>query len=254
MRNLDTPQPEPDVTSQRPKVSTARWLWAVVPAMLMPFVGALIYWVALSDYPRASQTVYGAIKFLALLWPVLAWVTLLKRPLPLQRLYDWSAHLSTLPLGVVTGVGISLVILGFRYLPPLQEAILSGGEGIEEKTRQLGVLEYYWIFAVILSLLHSLLEEYYWRGFIFGRLRERLGHWPANLLAAAAFSAHHYVVLWAFFPPWLAVLTGTGVFFGGVIWSWQYNLQGCRSLAGIWLSHALVDMTIMYIGWQLMQG
>jgi hypothetical protein len=235
-------------------VSTARWLWAVVPAMLMPLVGALIYWVALSDYPRASQTVYGAIKFLALLWPLAAWVFLLRRPLPTGRLVDWQAHAATLPLGLVTGIIISLIIVGFRYLPPLQEALLSGGAGIEQKTRQLGVLEYYWVFAVAISLPHSLLEEYYWRGFVFGRLRERLGHWPANLAAAAAFSAHHYVVLWAFFPPWAAILTGTGVFFGGVIWSWQYNVQGCRSLAGIWLSHALVDFTIMVIGWQLMTG
>jgi membrane protease YdiL (CAAX protease family) len=231
-----------------------RWLWAVVPAMFMPLTGAIIYWVVLSDFPRASQTTYGAIKFLALLWPVLAWVILLRRRLPLERLFAWQDHLRAVPLGLLTGVIISLGILAFRYFPPFLEPLQSGGAGIEEKMQQLGVLQYFWAFAVVLSLFHSLLEEYYWRGFVFGLLDERLDQWQANLLAAAAFSSHHFVILWAFFPPWLALLTGVGVFLGGVIWSWQYHFQGRRSLAGIWVSHALVDFTLMVIGWQLLQG
>ncbi len=238
------------MTESRETEKPGRWRVAVGVAMVMPFLGALLYWVVLGDAAVVSRYTYAGIKIFALCWPVIAWAVLLRRSLPWHRVTDWRAHLRGLPLGLLTGLVISAGIIGFRYLPAIRSTVDAGAAGIVEKTVQLGILEHYWAFAIFLSIFHSLLEEYYWRGFVYGTLRERLPRWSANLLAAAAFSSHHYIILWAFFEPWLAIVTGTGVFLGGVIWAAQYERQ--QSLAGVWLSHAIVDLAIMWLGWGIL--
>jgi membrane protease YdiL (CAAX protease family) len=47
---------------------------------------------------------------------------------------------------------------------------------------------------------------------------------------------------------WLFTLA---IVIGGAFWAWLYRRTG--SLAGPWLSHALVDATIFVIGWDLIR-
>ena len=106
------------------------------------------------------------------------------------------------------------------------------------------------------SLIHSLLEEYYWRWFVYGRARHYLGIARANLLSSLAFMAHHVVVINSFLPGeyfWsVTIPLSLCVAVGGVIWSVLYQRSG--SLYGAWLSHALVDLAIMICGYDLYFG
>ena len=53
----------------------------------------------------------------------------------------------------------------------------------------------YAALGVFYSLVHSLLEEYYWRWFVFGQLRRLVPLWPAIVVSSLGFMAHHVLVL-----------------------------------------------------------
>jgi membrane protease YdiL (CAAX protease family) len=105
--------------------------------------------------------------------------------------------------------------------------------------------------ALFYSAIHSLLEEYYWRWFVFGQLA-RNGKWLlAIAVSSLAFAAHHVLVLAHFFG-WdnsLTWLFSLAVAAGGACWAWLYRVSD--SLVACWLSHALVDAAIFAIGYQI---
>ena len=108
--------------------------------------------------------------------------------------------------------------------------------------------------AVFYCVCHSLLEEYYWRWFVFGWLTRHLRFWPALVLASLGFMAHHVVVLAVYFPGVrnffaLALPLALCVGIGGGAWCWLYHKTG--SLIATWLSHLLIDAAIMWIGYDL---
>jgi membrane protease YdiL (CAAX protease family) len=108
--------------------------------------------------------------------------------------------------------------------------------------------------AAFYSIFHSLLEEYYWRWFVFGWLKRHLRVGPALVLASLAFMAHHVIVLAVYFPGvhkffTLALPLGLGVAIGGGVWCWLYHKT--ESLYAAWISHLLIDATLMWIGWDL---
>ena len=109
----------------------------------------------------------------------------------------------------------------------------------------------YITFALFLAIPHSLLEEYYWRWFVFGQLR-RVTSWRVALLVSSlGFMAHHVIVINQFLQQGWAVTLffSLCVAWGGCLWAWLY--ERFRSLYGPWLSHLLVDCGIMSIGYDL---
>ncbi len=218
----------------------------VVPAMCLPFIASLFYFVLFSEY-AFSRAIYGATKVFTLVWPVVAFLLIYKTGLPKLRLRD-RIHLNAIPLGLLSGLGI----VGLMFLlmqTPLGQIVREGGDNIGKKTRELGVLDHFWIFAFFISILHSLLEEYYWRWFVYGRLRGLLPRWPAHLRAGATFAAHHIVITTQFFPFGWGLFFGCMVGVGGVIFSLLYERQ--RSLVGAWFAHMCVDFGIMAIGYNV---
>jgi membrane protease YdiL (CAAX protease family) len=108
--------------------------------------------------------------------------------------------------------------------------------------------------GVFYSLAHSLLEEYYWRWFVFGQLRSLVRLWPAIIVASLGFMAHHVLVLSLYFGwwTWPTLLFSACVAVGGAFWAWLYDRTG--SLLGPWLSHLLVDAGIFFIGFELVRS
>ena len=77
--------------------------------------------------------------------------------------------------------------------------------------------------------------------------------WAAIVLSSLGFMAHHVIVVHAFLqgPWWLTAFFSLCVAFGGGVWAWLYARFG--SLYGPWVSHFLLDVTIMYIGFDLVR-
>src|SRR5262249_33041248 len=109
------------------------------------------------------------------------------------------------------------------------------------------------LLASFVALAHSFLEEYYWRWFVFGRLRRHVSVPAAIVVSSAAFTLHHVCVLSVYLPGqfWTAVIPFSiciGV--GGAFWAWLY--QRTESLYAVWISHILADAAIMVVGYDLL--
>lgn len=217
--------------------------------MVLPFAGALLYFVWLSEHP-AARLIYGGTKTFTLLWPVVSIAFITRTGWPKVDLRS-RTHWRALPWGILVGLGVGALMWALMATP-VGEMVMTSAPKIRAKAQTLGVLEHYWTFALFLSLIHSLLEEYYWRWFVFGNLRRVVPAIAAHLLAGAAFAAHHVVVTTQYFPFGWGLLLGGLVGVGGVLWSTMYERQG--TLAGAWMCHVVVDLGILSIGHRLLFG
>lgn len=152
--------------------------------------------------------------------------------------------------GLAFGVAVGLAMGGLYWLLAETPLMATATEAIQQKIVELG-LDRAWKFAALgtfYALLHSLLEEYYWRWFVFRRMRAHLSLGMAIGLSSLAFAAHHVVVLWHYFShaPWAAAFFSLSVAVGGVFWAWLYEKVG--SLFPCWISHLVVDAAIFLVG------
>jgi len=217
--------------------------------LVIPCLGAIAYFVLFKD-SGLVKTLYGLSKAFTLVWPVLALKLVLGARLP-RRPALGRRDLHALRSGVANGLLIGLGLLGL-YQMGLGPVIAEGSLAIRRQAGRFGILEHYWVFGLLLSTAHSLLEEYYWRWFVYGQLRRAVGPWAAHGLAGVAFAAHHVVITGVYFGWGWGVVFGAGVGLGGVIWSLMYERQG--TLTGAWVSHLLVDLAIMAVGHHALWG
>jgi membrane protease YdiL (CAAX protease family) len=215
--------------------------------MVLPLCGALGYFVVLQG-GGAAQGLYAGSKLFVVVWPWIALRFILSQPWPHPRLLD-ARHARAAGEGLAAGLLLVACLAGLMATP-LGNLVAQSAPAVAGKADDLGIREHFWAFAIFLSFANSLLEEVYWRWFLFGNLRRLLPPWPAHLLAGAAFSAHHFVAALKFFPLPLGLAAGFAVAAGGVLWSRMMERQ--RSLAGAWVCHAAVDLGIMGIGYRLL--
>lgn len=214
--------------------------FGVLPALFFQFIGAYVYFVLVTD-SEFVQPLYFGTKVLVLVWPLLWWIFFRKFFLKREK------------LGLASSVGWGL-FSGFAIIVPMfilffvfQDFFQGFAVNFRAEASSLGVLDNYILFAAFLSLFHAFLEEYYWRWFIFGGLLSKMSEKWAILITAVAFASHHFIVLSQFFPWWITILFGTAIAIGSVIWSILYLRTG-RLLTG-WISHVLVDVAVMTIGY-----
>ncbi len=234
-----------------PRERKRNWLW-VTPAMVVPLIGSLVYFVWFSD-SEIGKAAYGATKVFTLVLPALWWL-IHERDKGPGRPGDphtgstrrRAVH-SILP-GIVSGLAIGATAFALMATP-LGDIISNSAGAVRSKATSLGFADHFLLFAVFISVIHSAIEEIYWRWFVFGRLRELIPLKSAHILAAIAFSAHHLVITLQFFPTAMAVFLAISVGVGGALWSWLYNRH--HSLVGAWISHMIVDLALMRIGYGL---
>ncbi len=232
---------------------------ALVPALLFamtfPSLMTWLYFQALAGgggrINPVQQAVYVAGKMAQFAFPIVfVWLT--------SRRFPWPGRLRTAGLGLGLAFGLlvvgSMLLLYFGWLRDA-EVLASTPRKLRQKLEEFGVATPggFLALGVFIAAVHSLLEEYYWRWFVFGRLKELLPVATAIGLSSLAFMAHHVIVLDAYLPGqfWSGVLPlSLGVAVGGAFWAWLYQRSG--SLLGPWLSHLLVDAGLFVIGWDLL--
>ena len=217
--------------------------------MVVPFAASLFYFVLFSEHSFA-RIIYGGTKIFTVVWPVIAVWGIFRTTLPKIHLH-LEKHRKAIPLGIVFGISTVVLMLGLMQTP-LGEIVVSSSENIRNKARELGILEYYWTFALFLSVIHSLIEEYYWRWFVFGHLTEVLTIFSAHVLAGLSFAAHHVVIATQFFPTAWGIVLGGLAGAGGILWSLMYDKQ--QTLMGAWICHIIVDLGILAIGHKILFG
>lgn len=237
-------QPHTDTT-----VKTCDWC-AVLFALFLPSLVTLTYFVwAQGSAASVQQTIYALAKVIQFAFPVF-WVAKIQR----QKLqFDLTSSRGVL-LGGIFGVVVFLAgLVVYHTWLKSADFFLTGQQPMQEKIAGLG-LDSAWKFValgVFYSLVHSLLEEYYWRWFVFRQLKSLLPLWPAVVISALGFMAHHVIVIGHYFGYFTLVtwLFSFAVAIGGAFWAWLYHRSG--SLLGPWLSHLLIDAAIFTIGYNI---
>ena len=192
-----------------------------------------------------TMITYPVFKVLMVAGPILVWLGMGYNGVQIKQAVGLKGTNMLLGLGV--GVLMAGVIVGGYYLV-LRQRIDPGPMLI--KVESLGILEYYWVMAVFISLIHSLFEEYYWRGFILSGLSKWVpGTAALVLISGMIFGIHHIFAMLKLFPLMWVGLCVAGTMVAGVIWSWM-RVRG-KSIWDCYVSHVLADLAVMWIGYDL---
>jgi len=231
-----------------------RWplLAALAFALVFPTFITLLYFVWLAKAPTGlQQSAYAAGKVAQFAFPLIF-------ALLVERWRPRRPHLAAQPRGVIAGIIIgllqfaSILAVYSLYLKSRPEVgVLT--EEVRRKVTGLGVAGpgSFVVLSLFYCVVHSLLEEYYWRWFVYGRLRRVCSELPANVISSLGFMAHHVVVL-ATYLGWNSPLVWAGslaVAVAGSVWAWHYERS---SLWGPWIAHVLADAAIFVIGYHLL--
>jgi membrane protease YdiL (CAAX protease family) len=231
--------------------------WPIVLfALVWPTLGTTMYFVVLAspqgEAPESNialKAFYGFSKFVQFSLPVL-WLGLSRQNWRFEALRSHGFG-----QGLAFGLLVSAAILGLYYgalqgtpylqHTPAQLQAKLADFGADEPTRFLAL-------AVFISFVHSFLEEYYWRWFVYGEMRQLVPIVVAMIVSSLAFMAHHVVVLAVYFPGRFltaALPLSLGIAIGGIFWCWLYERTG--SIFATWISHFLIDIAIMIVGYDL---
>ena len=223
-------------------------------ALVLPFFAAWIYFVGLKGSPLA-RFVYLAAKAVQFGLPLL-WLLLQAKAPHRDPPAPWSRGLGT---GIVLGLAAALTIVSVHTLWISGSALaptmgLRIGEALVDFRIQSA--SGYLVMALALSVVHSLLEELYWRWFVFQRTATWLPVPAAITVASLGFAAHHWIVINRYLPPDQAFTLGLAatlaVAGGGAAWCWLYRRSG--NLIAVWISHMLVDFALLGVGYLLWRG
>ncbi len=213
----------------------------LVPA---PIVGTAVGMVL---YPGpVGSAVYGLSKLWMWVLPALWWLAVDKAK-PGWSKPDKGGFAVAAGLGLAIGAVIvaAYFLVGSYMIDAEQVRQVAAGNQLTSLPRYLALCAY-------LILVNSVMEEYVYRWFIFRKFESLLPSWAAVFAAAACFTAHHVIALVAQLGWFAGCLCSLGVFIGGVVWSWLYLRY--RSIWPGYLSHAIVDVVVLAIGYVLIFG
>ncbi len=226
---------------------------AVVFTLLFPASLTLAYFTLLADASTATQVLaYGSLKLIQFGFP-LFWVLTIQR----RRLRLHGPESTGLLAGVAFGVAVLAAMWAlYSYVLAPSGLMAAARAPVRDKIGGFGIDTFaaYLAMAVFYSFIHSLLEEYYWRWFVFAQLRRRARLATAIFISSVGFMAHHVILVGSFFG-WASPLgwvLAVAVAVGGAVWAWMYHRWG--SLYPVWFGHLLVDAGIFWVGYDLIGG
>lgn len=218
-------------------------------AMVVPTVGTWMSFYVLDGAPvwlqQVGYVIAKSVMLVPLLWFLLGEGGRLRVVRPTGHGIP-----SGLAFGILVALGMFALYYGWLKPAGLLEFAQSA---IRERVAGFGIDTFvgFLLFGVFVSLIHSALEEYYWRWFVFGRSRRLMSTNSAVVLASVMFTSHHVVLLGKYFG-WFSlpqILFSLAVGVGGAVWCKLYDRS--RSLYGPWLSHLIVDAAIFVVGYDL---
>ncbi len=148
------------------------------------------------------------------------------------------------------GLGIALygLILGSYFLVSRWidfsnvAGALAGNAGVNRGN-------FLWI-SLYISFVNSLLEEFFFRGFLFENISADLGRRWGYGISAGLFSLYHGAMMIGWFSPWLVVGLLAALAVGGVILNWLEARN--NTVFAPWLVHMFANFAINTIGFILM--
>lgn len=236
-------------------MSSPKFYWPMLLlGLFLPTVVTWIYFVALHGTPAmVQQSAYGVLKVAQFLLPLLAVGWLARRELGTVR---WGGTGWRVAIGFGLFVAAGMLVV-YRLLLAETELGDQLQAMIVEKVRSMGLATpiRFMFISIFYAVVHSGLEEYYWRWFVFRWLRLRCSVMWANLVSSLGFGLHHILLLGFFlgFGHWETWALSGAVSIGGMFWAWLYH-RSSDAIGPIWLSHAIVDAGIFGLGFWLIRS
>ncbi|WP_372367680.1 CPBP family intramembrane glutamic endopeptidase [Candidatus Uabimicrobium sp. HlEnr_7] len=215
-----------------------------LPLLIVACLLPTIFTYLAFSMPGYEKTIYSISKIIIIAFPIVLWRHMCKSLAEFKKRIGWKKTNGL--YGIGTGIVIFTFIIGSYYLlfPSLDASLLYN------KIKELGLIEYFWVMAIFISLWNSFIEEYYWRAFILEQQASYSDkHLRICVINGILFGLHHFIILNVYFDVSLALLFTTGASVGGFLWAWLRVKQ--VSIIDCYISHVLADLAIMWVGWDM---
>ena len=146
------------------------------------------------------------------------------------------------------GFGVYGVILGGYFL--LRNWIDFSGI-VDSLSSGAGVTKDNFLFvSLYISFINSLLEEFFFRGFLFTNLKYAAGRVFAYGFSAGMFALYHVAMMIGWFHPAITLLLIAGLTVGGMLFNYLNEKQ--ENICTSWLVHMCANFAINTVGFILM--
>ena len=103
--------------------------------------------------------------------------------------------------------------------------------------------------GLYIVIVNSLLEEYFWRGFMFQKLRRLIRPGMAYLFTGIAFSFHHIMFYYNWFNMTFFLIVTIGLIVYAMIMNFIFERY--KDLLSCWLVHSLVDIAQIFTAFKI---
>lgn len=100
--------------------------------------------------------------------------------------------------------------------------------------------------AIYISFINSLLEEFFFRGFMFLNLNNFISIKSSHIISSFAFAIYHVGIMGSWFNPIIFVFAMIGLFIGGLIFNYIDSIN--KNIYGSWIIHMMANFGINTIG------
>jgi len=104
----------------------------------------------------------------------------------------------------------------------------------------------YIYIALYISFINSLLEEFFFRGFIFLNLKKISERRVAYIASASMFSVYHLAFMGTWFNPLIFIIAMAGLFVGALIFNYLNEKSG--NIYNSWIVHMMANLSINTVG------
>ena len=152
---------------------------------------------------------------------------------------------NALLLGIVSGLVFFIFIFGGMVL--LHDYLLDI-EALRALLLAWGFIGPGEIFLVlVLLLLNPVLEEVYWRGYMFEKLRAKGSAFSAVTVSATFYTLYHVLTVMQLFVVAYALVAVIPVLIAGLFWGYIRERTG--SITATIIGHGLADLGIVCVYW-----
>ncbi len=154
---------------------------------------------------------------------------------------------SGLALATALGIGVYAVVLGAYFI---FKDIFDFSALTTSLTKTTGVnkANFLWV-AIYISFANSFLEEFFFRGFAFVKLKETASRKTAYCFSSFAFALYHIGMMTGWFGLPVVLISLVGLFAGGIIFNLLDESRGTIYLS--WLVHMFANFATNTIGFIL---
>ncbi len=156
---------------------------------------------------------------------------------------DWK----NLQQGILLGFLSMVIVIGAFII--FKDFINTDTILVDIQSRMKITPEIFIFIAIYITFGNSLLEEFYFRGFLFLHIHETENKVFAYLYSALLFSIYHVAIFAVWFDFWIMLLALFGLFIIGLVFNW-INTKS-NNFLNSWILHILADVGVMLIGFYL---